>query len=576
MSDIARSDAAVILSKEQVSLSFIPGELPGAESGDDSAESLLNTNVVEPPVSPKRATIAVASNGELSAVCAAVADGTAGMRYTIEPRFERTSVDFDLRDPKTWPKEVRDQHNTLQVFTQAGFLGKGAQSLRMGFKEEEHDRVVLGWGGVVVLRDDVSRIPKGLGRFQACNARFTRPSNTVTMVPIPIALQDGTIIWVEEPRHFRRIRYQMDNNRYVWYKQFGDWRSMDMKTGKYSSSSRRVAPTSPFKKGKYYGGSLPENGVQALEVMHWSTTFPGVDPYGMSGWHSELTSVDSALEATKLLLSFLRSGLHSVIIAAANRPFEQSVADSAVQRIDELGRGRKGLGALITISLVPSSSEQASSNPFADDSSSDRGKLVLHELNTKLPSEVLNGSLKQSLGSSFAQAERIPELLLGKSGSYNFATASAAWSTVNRLRFAPHHEEREAFLDRLLIEMGVVWWRLSVDSPEWEERESLPAVATIAGQNGGLSANRALEMLSMVMDLDVKKIDEWWGDIPMPLVSTVLNSPNPKQTLQLLGYGEVAEGIDFDQPNVAGPIVDTIDAINETAESAVGKSNSDE
>ena len=97
---------------------------------------------------------------------------------------------------------------------------------------------------------------------------------------------------------------------------------------------------------------------------------------------------------------------------------------------------------------MPLDSKQSGPSTLMDQaSSSERGRLVLHELNTRLPQEVLDSTLSEALAERVAHSERIPGLLLGRSESYNFATAAAAWMTANRLRFRPHHVTREDFLD---------------------------------------------------------------------------------------------------------------------------------
>jgi hypothetical protein len=578
----AKTNVAVVLERENLTMSHMPADMPGSPKGDDlgAIDAMVDGIFVKVPVDPKRAMDAVASSGELAAVVAAVADGCAGATYLIRPRSSMAVKRMDLDDPSTWSPDVVEQHRRLQVFVQVGFQGKGAQSLRQGFQEQEHDRAVLGWGGVTVTRevgeteDGLPMRPRALGRFYAAKARFTKPQAKATLVPIPVSLMDGSCIWVEEPRHFRRIGVDVGNGRIVWYKQYGDWRAMDANTGKYSKSSRRLAP---LKKGGapafYRIGALPPGSTPAVEVMHWSTTFPNTDPYGRSAWHSEMRSVDVSRESLCLLLEHLKSGLHGVILAAANRPFDDASAGAAINKIDELGRGRKGMGSLITIGLSPVSSGSqgvSASTMFDRNSTADRGRLVLHELNTKLPKEVMDGSLRSSAGTVFAHSERVPAILLGKSDSYNFATASAAWEVANRLRFGPHHEDRTAFLSRLLIEMGITFWTVEVRPSDWSEDVPVAGISSVVGQNAGMTPNEAVRLMSKASGLQFKPFEEWWGEVPMPLLTVILNNPDPAAILRLIGLDEVANRW---KPSEATKIIKGvsagIDAMNATAEQGI-------
>jgi len=534
------------------------------------------------PIDPKLVLHAVKQNGALMAVCHVVAEGCAGTHYSVQPRFDVNMMEddkFDLDKPKTWKPEVREERNRLQVLVQTGFLGRGAKSLRAGFKEQELDRVILGWGGVVVIRETyvgkakqtMPTKPRGFARFEAVNAEWSKPDQAATKVPVPVALEDGTIYWIEEPRHFRRLKVSLSGGRSRWFKEYGDWRAMDAKTGKYSTGNRHRPSLKPGQPGEYKPGALPKGATPATEVMAWRTSFPGAYPYGWSGWHSEMNAATAAEEHVKLVLSYLKSGLHSVILAAANRPFDDAVANSAVSKIDTLGRGREGLASLITLSLMPSDSAANMNGqlPFGNNSD-DRGKLVLHELSTKLPKELLDQSgLQDSLAARFSEAERIPAVLLGRSDSYNFATASAAWAVVNRLRFGPHHEERMAFLDRVLIEMGITKWKIVIESPEWGDNEPAAGITSVTGQLGGVSINQAARVFSSATGGDYKPTDLWWGDVPLMVVEAILNAENPEMMAKLFS---VKLPDDFDVSEFKNQAQEALDAVN----SKIDQMNSDD
>ena len=537
MADVTTQNPSIILEKTNIEVPLMVGEIPG-KNGELPPDDMFAGWVVQPPVEPKRAIQAVLSSGDTAATMHAVAEGCAGVSYTIVPRFKDPDIDLSTREG--WPAGASQEYDQLQVFMQAAFIGQpGVKSLRAGMYEKEHDRVILGWGGVVVHREPVPSDdgqpprPMALGKFEACGGRFTRPDRTPTMVPVPIALDDGRVVWIEQPVFFRRIRWTGHNNRVTWYKQYGDWRPMDARSGRYSKGSRFKPSGEPFVLGSYTRGRLPDEAVAATEVMHWETSFPGVYPYGISGWHSELSAVDASSEHVKLLLAYLKSGLHSVTIAAANRSFESTAAGAALEKIDKLGRGREGMGGLVLIELAPSDSKN--SGNLMGQQTGDRGRIIFHEMSTKLPAEIMSGTTSDGLAKRISNAERIPGLLLGRSESYNFATAAAAWAVVNRLRFNPHHESTVSFLDRLIIEMGITRWRIKILSPEWDQEEPLAGLTSVVGQLGGVSVNRAAGLLGRVLEVEIPKVEQWWGDLPVAIVMRILESQNPLATMELLG-----------------------------------------
>jgi capsid portal protein len=565
MSEVTQNPS-VILSLQQVDIPAMVGEIPG--SPDTAPTDIFAGGMLTPPVNPQRAMNAARSSGGVMAVSHAVAQGTTGIGFKIVPR----RGDIDVKDKDKWPTGAAEQHDRMEMFLQTGYRGSGQYSIRGAFHHMEHDRFILGWAGIVVVRSAIPTTPGlppqpiALARLEACNSKFTRADREPTIIPVPVSLSDGRTLWAEIPRHFRRIGFRSSNGRHTWFKEYGDWRSMDSRTGRYSTGNRATPSTKAGEPGKYVPGKLPPNAAPAVEVAHFATSFPGAAPYGISGWHAELDAVDSAAEHVRLLVSYLKSGLHSVILAAANRTFDAGAADAAIQKIDELGRGRNGLGALITLSLMPQDS--AGGNPMlSKDGPDDRGRIVLHELNTKLPDALLDDTLSDALAGRIAHSERIPGLLIGRSDNYNFATAAAAWATANRLRFMPHHQEHEAFLDALTAEMGITHWKFDTIAPEWEEKEPLAGTASVTGQLGGVSVNRAMGLLADVTGTEPERIKEWWGDIPMALVTLVLGADDPQGTLDALMLpGKPKIPLKKVEQTVAQPVVEALKSLEQKFE----------
>jgi hypothetical protein len=562
------TDWAVLISDSLVSVPFMTGDLPGSDEPTD--DDSFSGGMEKRPVNPKDALGALVTNGTLMALMHAISEGTAGSGFKVKPN----GAEIDGTNRKTWSAEAMAQRAIVDKFLAIGFRGndKPCLPVRDGIKLVARDRFAFGWGGCLVYRSKVAdpttgiAPPVALGQFQAGRAEFSKPDRHATMVPKPFALSDGTIMWAEVPHHFRRVRFGSANGSSVWLKQYGDWRTLDAKTGKYVKGNRYKPPEIGQDIGMYKPGKLPRDGIAALEMYHFSTYFPGAEPYGVSGWHSEMATIKTAAEHTQLLLTYLKSGLHSVILAASDRPFDDISAESAVSKIDELGRGRKGLGALITLALKPGDSK--STAPFNDNGTSERGRLILHEINTRLPSELLDDTLSDSLSLKLAHAERTPGLLLGRSDNYNFATASAAWMTANRLRFSPDQREHDLFLNMLLVEMGVTLWRIETLSPEWEDKPSLNNVAAVAGQYGGMSVNASLRLLGEVMDIDTEPRADWWAILPMPIVKAVLADADPYTKLITVMGDDAPPKSEFDIQRVVDGMGQIAEKINDRANAA--------
>ena len=206
------------------------------------------------------------------------------------------------------------------------------------------------------------------------------------------------------------------------------------------------------------------------------------------------------------------------------------------------------MAALVSINLMPTTSGQAAMAGFSDASgASDQGRVIFHELSTKLQPQILDGSMSGALADKLAIAERVPTLLIGKAAMYSSATAAAAWMVANRLRFQPAHREHDAFMNICAATRGISAFGVETESPEWKDSPSVTAVAQTAGQHGGLTVNTAMAMMTESANVDFKPIEHWWGNLPMPMVTTVLKDKDPYGTLvRILGQAGAPTREQFD------------------------------
>ena len=81
----------------------------------------------------------------------------------------------------------------------------------------------------------------------------------------------------------------------------------------------------------------------------------------------------------------------------------------------------------------------------------------------------------------------------------------------------------------------------------------------------GLTANRAVRLISEIMGVDVTPVEEWWGDVPFPFVKIILESDFPGEVAKLLGV-DLPKGAE--DVEVAGAAAALADRLDEGAEEA--------
>lgn len=346
------------------------------------------------------------------------------------------------------------------------------------------DREKTGNGYVEVLRDG-SGLPAGI---EYLDTRHTRVCTYTVPEQIKVTLLNNGI-----PKPFTRWkkfrRYcQIVNGKKVYFKEYGDPRIMDLRTGTFDDNT-------------------PEN-LRATEVIHFKI---GSGIYGKPRWVGHIVSLCGARKAEELNFMYFKQGRH---VPAAITVTNGMLSDDSYAKLQEYMNGIGGVENAYKFLLL-----EAEGIPQDQITNGDK-KVPSVSVDIKPLAEILqkdalfleyDDKTRNKLRSAF----RLPPLYTGESQDYNKATADTARKITEEQVFQP---ERKSFARKLstcfLNDLGINRVRISLKGPDFRDPLEISKALTPFIQANAAAPNDLRDLLGRVLG---KKLEPFPDEFNMPL-----------------------------------------------------------
>lgn len=301
--------------------------------------------------------------------------------------------------------------------------------------------------------------------------------------------------WEERERitRFRKYAQLTANGNPIFFREFGDPRQMDYRTGEYESEKKPV----PLK-------------YQATEILQFAR-YSQDSIYGEPIWASEMVKVSGAKKADDVnYLYFSQNAIPPMVITVENGILTKEAADRVMQMIRERRRG--GHQSFYKVWLL----EGVAMGEEDDEGKIPPVKIQVKPLTDFMQNDALFVNYCQYAARAVKRKYRLPDILLGDTKDFNRATAGKALQAANQQVFAPERSDFDSFVNRRIVAgMGIQSWRLSSLGPR------------------SISDDEALKSLGSVVDAaSVGQIQD--------LIQSITGRPGPQideETRNML-YGE--------------------------------------
>lgn len=315
---------------------------------------------------------------------------------------------------------------------------------------------------------------------------------------------------INTQRRFRRFVLLDAGGQKRYFRQYGDARQLNSKTGKY---------------GDYQ--TVPHD-CRANEIMHFRLPHSNSE-YGVVRWISALVDAMIARVAKLCNLDVLDNGgtppMAIAISGTSDNTLEQKIRDQI--------RDLKEKGARSKVLIIQVAAEEAG---VAASETVMQPKISFENLAQMMISEgMFLDQLKYS-DKEICSVYRIPPLLLGDLEQVpNKATASVAKSLAEEQVFAPARKKIEENLARLLeddiipdrAERGVLYWRFEFNAMNSDETDRVLDVLKEAREGGSITVNQHNNIIrTLLPDHKIEALaDDERNDMPMLYLKKTQESP---------------------------------------------------
>jgi PBSX family phage portal protein len=408
--------------------------------------------------------------------------------------------------PKDQEAKAKEEKERLQEFLTYAYDGGSFVGLR---RQTRHDMETCGIGYWEIIRgpkDEIGRLNHVPGHMVRMTSMQADPV-TVT----ELRRRGLELVPVQTARRFRlylQITSLGGKQRKVWFKEFGDPRHVDLRTGEISARNNL---------GKF----------EANEILAFPLRYYALSPYSLPRWLGNLPSVLGSRAAEEVnLLFFDNKTIPPLVITVSGGQLTKGTITRIRETIEHEIKGRENFHkALILEAMAPEANLKTGTataprieiKPLTSEQLTDAMFLGYDEAN------------RTKTRSSFGLAP----IFIGETVDYNRATSDTSRFVVEEQVFRPERIEWDfTFNRRLMPALGIARWMFVSNGPNVTLNEDIVASITTGDAAGAMTPNLARVFLSDVLERPLPRIEEEWGDVPFALTLAQMSA-----ALGLAGLG---------------------------------------
>lgn len=358
------------------------------------------------------------------------------------------------------------------------------------------DRETCGFGFIEVIRDAMQEIAL-LRHASALSTRLTSKHEKEVLVTNTI-LRGRRVATIKEFRKFRKF-VQIHGARQVWFKEFGDPRKMDSRTGLFE------------------GEQGYQRGSDATELVH--LRLPSNDAYGAPRWINQLPSILGSREAEEVNMRYFQDNtVPPMLLLVGNGRLTQASHRELVRTLNSEGIGADRQNKIMLLEAVGEGDSLDGKQSSID--------LKVEKLTDTRQSDGLFKSYDEGNMSKVRSSFRLPPVIVGMSQDVNFATATTSVFVAESQVFAPERSKNDEILNKLLINgpngMRLKSAKLTSRTPSITSPEMVVKTLTAGNVMGAVTPRSAQKVMNKMLQLELPEYPEKgeagyeeWMDQPM-------------------------------------------------------------
>ncbi|MCD7805701.1 MAG: phage portal protein [Oscillospiraceae bacterium] len=296
-------------------------------------------------------------------------------------------------------------------------------------------------------------------------------------------------------KKFCKYRQQL-NGKTVYFKEIGDPRIMDNRTGDY-------------------GESVPIE-YQANELLEFAI---GTEPYGEVRWIGTVLNVDGSRKAESLNNRYFSEGRHTPLMILINGGTLTDDSFAKLQGYMNDIKGENGQHAFIVL-------EAENLDSRTDMDVDAKPNLEVVKMADVLQKDELFQDYLDNNRRKVQSAFQLPDLYVGYTTDFNRATAQSAQEVTEEQVFQPERESLAWVINhKLLADYHFKYVEAYFLDPDISNPDDLYKILTVCNNAGGLTPNKAKSILYEAMGETAENYEGDWGDVPLAYASKVQSAP---------------------------------------------------
>lgn len=291
-------------------------------------------------------------------------------------------------------------------------------------------------------------------------------------------------------RRKRYCKYKQEiRGKTVYFREFGDPRIMDIRNGKYLAD-----------------GETLELEHQANEIMEFAV---GTEPYGEVRWIGQVLGVDGSRKAESLNNNYFENGRHTPLMIMIKGG---TLTDDSFEKLQSYMNEIKGAAGQHAFIIL----ETESTDGRTDFDQQDKPEIEVKDLASILQKDELFQDYLDNNRRKVQSAFQLPDLYVGYTTDFNRATAQTAQEVTEEQVFQPERKSLAwAINNRLLNGYQFRYVEAYFLEPDITNPDDLYKLLTVCNNAGGLTPNKARQIIFEAYGETAEDYEGDWGDIPL-------------------------------------------------------------
>lgn len=313
---------------------------------------------------------------------------------------------------------------------------------------------------------------------------------------------------IERQKRYCKYKQEIDG-KVVYFREFGDPRIMDKRNGEYLTE-----------------GETLDLEYQANELLE----FPiGTEPYGEVRWVGQILGIDGSRKAESLNNNYFENGRHTPMMIMIKGGTLSDDSFAKLQTYMDDIKGEAGQHAFIVL-------EAEGLDGQLDFEGQEKPDIEIKDLAGMLQKDELFQGYLDNNRRKVQSAFQLPDIYVGYTTDFNRATSMTAQEVTEEQVFQPERISLAWTINnRLLNGYQFKHVECYFKAPDVTNPDDVAKLLTIANAAGGLTPNKAKELIYEAFGETSEDYEEEWGEIPIAIQARQQAEQPMNELSQILG-----------------------------------------